>query len=256
MPETTARASSLEISGILLHLEAATGADSSINRPRSRTRCDLPPSPRRRPPRPPRATASRRSDWKTLAKLLPYVWAWRWRVLVALAFLVAAKLANIGVPLVLKSLVDALALKPGDPRVALVVPVAILLAYGALRALDHALHRAARVPVLSGRGADRAARLARGVRAPAARFQPALSPRAPDRRRLARHRARLALDPVAAQLHDLQHPADAGRDHDGDRPALGEVRRLVRGDHLRRAGDLHRASRSPSPNGAPRSGAP
>jgi ATP-binding cassette, subfamily B, heavy metal transporter len=88
---------------------------------------------------PPAAAASPRegqtpkSDWRTLAKLLPYVWAWRWRVLVALACLVAAKLANIGVPLVLKSLVDALALKPGDPRAALVVPVAILLAYGALR---------------------------------------------------------------------------------------------------------------------------
>src|SRR5882757_1150146 len=69
----------------------------------------------------------------TRRKLLPYVWQWRWRVLLALSFLVAAKLANVGVPLVLKSLVDALALKPDDPRAALVVPVAILLAYGALR---------------------------------------------------------------------------------------------------------------------------
>ena len=74
-----------------------------------------------------------RSDWATLKKLLPYVWQWRGRVLVALSFLVAAKVANIGVPLVLKQLVDALALKPGDPRVALAVPVALLLAYGALR---------------------------------------------------------------------------------------------------------------------------
>jgi ATP-binding cassette subfamily B protein len=68
-----------------------------------------------------------------LRKLLPYVWQWRWRVLVALSFLVAAKLANIGVPLVLKQLVDALDLKPGDPRSALAVPVALLIAYGALR---------------------------------------------------------------------------------------------------------------------------
>jgi ATP-binding cassette subfamily B protein len=78
-------------------------------------------------------TEQPRSDWRTLAKLLPYVWAWRGRVLVALACLIGAKLANIGVPLVLKSLVDALALKPGDPAGVLVVPVAILLAYGALR---------------------------------------------------------------------------------------------------------------------------
>ena len=77
--------------------------------------------------------APAKSDWKTLRKLVPYVWAWKGRVLIALACLVAAKLANVGVPLVLKSLVDALALKPGDARAVLVVPVAILIAYGALR---------------------------------------------------------------------------------------------------------------------------
>jgi len=74
-----------------------------------------------------------RSDWSTLKKLLPYVLQWRWRVLVALAFLVGAKLANVGVPLVLKKLVDALDLKPGDPSAVLTVPVALLFAYGALR---------------------------------------------------------------------------------------------------------------------------
>ena len=113
-----ARASSLEISGILLHLEPATR--------RFFHQTPLPPllDATRRPLRaaaaPSRRAArrDRRSDWRTLAKLLPYVWAWRWRVLVALACLVAAKLANIGVPLVLKSMVDALALKPGDPRAA------------------------------------------------------------------------------------------------------------------------------------------
>ncbi|OYY61031.1 MAG: metal ABC transporter permease, partial [Burkholderiales bacterium 28-67-8] len=77
--------------------------------------------------------AAPRSDWSTLKKLLPYVWQWRYRVGVALAFLIAAKVANIGVPLLLKSLVDALALKPGDARAVLVVPVALLLGYGALR---------------------------------------------------------------------------------------------------------------------------
>lgn len=83
---------------------------------------------------PPAAAASgARADWATLKKLLPYVWEWRGRVLVALSCLVAAKLANIGVPLVLKRLVDALDLKPGDPQAVLVVPVALLLAYGALR---------------------------------------------------------------------------------------------------------------------------
>jgi ATP-binding cassette, subfamily B, heavy metal transporter len=68
-----------------------------------------------------------------IRRLLPYVWQWKWRVLFALGCLVAAKLANVGVPLVLKALVDALDLKPGDPRALLVVPVGLLLAYGALR---------------------------------------------------------------------------------------------------------------------------
>ena len=79
------------------------------------------------------AAQGRRSDWQTLASLLPYVWAWRWRVGVALACLVAAKLANVGVPLVLKRLVDALSLKPGDAASVLVVPVALLAAYALLR---------------------------------------------------------------------------------------------------------------------------
>jgi ATP-binding cassette subfamily B protein len=85
------------------------------------------------PPSPARDPAAKRSDWRTLRKLAPYVWQWRWRVLIALGFLVAAKLANVGVPLVLKNLVDALDLKPGDARTALVVPVALLAAYGVLR---------------------------------------------------------------------------------------------------------------------------
>ncbi len=78
-------------------------------------------------------SAYRRSDWGTLAKLLPYLWQYRWRVGIALAFLVAAKVANVGVPLLLKNLVDALAFKPGDAAAVLVVPIGLLVAYGALR---------------------------------------------------------------------------------------------------------------------------
>ena len=74
-----------------------------------------------------------RSEWRALQRLVPYVWQWRWRVLVALVCLVVAKLANVGVPLVLKRIVDALDLQPGDARAALVVPVALLVAYGLLR---------------------------------------------------------------------------------------------------------------------------
>jgi ATP-binding cassette subfamily B protein len=64
-----------------------------------------------------------------LRRLGPHVWHYRWRVLVALILLVAAKLANIGVPLLMKQLVDGLDLKIG----VLVVPALLLMAYGALR---------------------------------------------------------------------------------------------------------------------------
>ena len=56
---------------------------------------------------------ARRSEWRVLGLLLPYLWEYRWRVAVALAFLVAAKLANVAVPLVLKEVVDGL-----DPALA------------------------------------------------------------------------------------------------------------------------------------------
>src|SRR5574337_1070871 len=77
--------------------------------------------------------AAPRSDWATLARLLPYLWHYKWRAAAALIFMVGAKLANIGVPLLLKRLVDAMSLKPGDVQAVLVVPVALLLAYGLLR---------------------------------------------------------------------------------------------------------------------------
>ena len=71
----------------------------------------------------------RRSEWRTAAMLLPYLWEFRVRVAIALAFLVTAKLANVGVPLVMKQVVDSL-----DPRTAmLVLPLALLAAYGILR---------------------------------------------------------------------------------------------------------------------------
>ena len=74
-----------------------------------------------------------RSDWQTLGKLLPYLWQYRWRVGLALGFLLLAKVANVSVPVLLKHLVDALDLKPGDARAMLVVPVGLLLAYAGLR---------------------------------------------------------------------------------------------------------------------------
>ncbi|HSV50786.1 MAG TPA: ABC transporter ATP-binding protein/permease [Burkholderiaceae bacterium] len=73
------------------------------------------------------------SDWATLRRLFPYLWRYKWRVMAALAFMVGAKLANVGVPVLLKNLIDSMTLKPGDPTAVLVVPAALLLAYGLLR---------------------------------------------------------------------------------------------------------------------------
>jgi ATP-binding cassette subfamily B protein len=78
------------------------------------------------------------NDWKTLSRLLPYLWQYKWRVVIALSLMVCAKLANVSVPLLLKELVDAMSLKPGDPQAVLVVPVALLVGYGVLRLLTSA----------------------------------------------------------------------------------------------------------------------
>lgn len=80
-----------------------------------------------------KALAPQRSDLGTLKRLFPYLWDYKWRVLAALSFMVGAKMANVGVPLLLKNLVDAMNFKPGDAQAVLVVPVALLLAYGLLR---------------------------------------------------------------------------------------------------------------------------
>jgi len=63
---------------------------------------------------------------------------YKWRVAAALLFMVGAKLANVSVPLLLKDLVDAMSFKPNDPAQILVVPVALLLGYGALRLMTSA----------------------------------------------------------------------------------------------------------------------
>ena len=79
---------------------------------------------------PPRVAAS---DWITLRKLFPYLWEYKWRVMAALSFMVGAKLANVGVPLLLKELIDAMTPQPTGAQVALVVPLALLIGYGLLR---------------------------------------------------------------------------------------------------------------------------
>jgi ATP-binding cassette subfamily B protein len=72
---------------------------------------------------------SGRGDWHAIATLIPYLWEYKGRVVAALACLIAAKVANVGVPVLMKEIVDSL-----DPRTAmLAVPLVLLVAYGLLR---------------------------------------------------------------------------------------------------------------------------
>ena len=80
-------------------------------------------------PRSPEAVAWRRNDWKTIRTLLPYLLEFKGRVATALLCLTAAKLANVGVPLVMKEIVDSLDAK----QAILVLPFALLTIYGLLR---------------------------------------------------------------------------------------------------------------------------
>jgi ATP-binding cassette subfamily B protein len=89
-------------------------------------------SPSSLPP-PPNSLGRQRSDWATLKTLFPYLWVYKWRVIAALGALIGAKMANVGVPLVLKKLIDQLAIDPAHPQALLVLPIGALVAYGALR---------------------------------------------------------------------------------------------------------------------------
>jgi len=76
-----------------------------------------------------RVARTERGDWQTIRTLLPYLWGYRLRIGAALTCLVLAKVANVGVPVLMKHIVDRL-----DPRTALLaVPLALLVAYGLLR---------------------------------------------------------------------------------------------------------------------------
>ncbi len=73
-----------------------------------------------------------RHDLSNLRRIVPFLWEYKGRVLAALVLLVAAKVATVGVPFILKGIVDSLSAQNS----LLVLPVALLLGYGALRLLN------------------------------------------------------------------------------------------------------------------------
>lgn len=75
-----------------------------------------------------------RNDRQNLKRMLPFLWEYKGRVLIALACLVASKLAMVGVPFVLKDIIDTLDMQADklDAKL-LYLPLSLLLVYGALR---------------------------------------------------------------------------------------------------------------------------
>ena len=74
-----------------------------------------------------------RGDWRVIRDLLPYLLEYRFRVIIALSCLVAAKVANLGIPIVMKELIDSLDIKASSPTALLAVTLGIIVAYGLLR---------------------------------------------------------------------------------------------------------------------------
>ena len=74
-----------------------------------------------------------RNDWHNIRQMMPFVWAYKGRVLLALGCLVISKLAMVGIPVVLKYIVDILDTDVGQVAT---LPIVFLLAYGVLRFLN------------------------------------------------------------------------------------------------------------------------
>ena len=80
--------------------------------------------------------SDKNGDWAPAKRLLPYLWDYRYRVIIGLVFLIAARSANIAVPILLKSIIDALENardKVTPTEIALAIPLLLLLGYGLLR---------------------------------------------------------------------------------------------------------------------------
>ncbi|MDP1940225.1 MAG: ABC transporter transmembrane domain-containing protein, partial [Gallionella sp.] len=73
-----------------------------------------------------------RGGWQTLRSLIPYLMEFKGRVILAMSLLILAKFGNVGVPLVLKQIIDAL----DKSQAVLMVPVFLILGYGLLRLLS------------------------------------------------------------------------------------------------------------------------
>lgn len=100
---------------------------------------------------------NRKIDWSVIRQVIPYLLEYKARVGIALACLIAAKLASIGMPFVLKRIVDDLDTQLGSATaLALSVPIALLFAYGFIRLANSLLGEVR--DTLFGRVTERAMR--------------------------------------------------------------------------------------------------
>jgi len=81
------------------------------------------------------STLSRNDALRALRSILPYVWQYKWRVIIAMLCLIGAKVASVVMPLFLKDIIDDLSLPPS----AIVLPIAALIGYGFSRLLSGVL---------------------------------------------------------------------------------------------------------------------
>ena len=79
------------------------------------------------------STKSSHADWKVIRELFPYLLEYKFRFALAISCLVAAKFANLGIPILLKDLIDQLDVPVNSEQALFVIPVALIVAYGALR---------------------------------------------------------------------------------------------------------------------------
>ena len=70
-----------------------------------------------------------RQNLDNLTKMFPYIWDFKSRVIFGLLFLIIAKFATVAVPVLLKDIVDSL----NSENTLLILPLALLIAYGSLR---------------------------------------------------------------------------------------------------------------------------
>src|SRR3569832_1088432 len=159
-------------------------------------------------------TPSSRRDLKTIRSLLPYLWEYRSRVLWAVGCLILAKAATVTIPLMLKGIVDQLDVARNP---VLVLPIAFLIGYGAMRLASSAFSEQ--------RDAIFAKVTQRAIRRVALQ--------------VFRHLHRLARHQLFAHLHAVQRAAHAGRDRPRRSDPAREIPDRLRRHHLRHRRPLH-----------------